>query len=277
MERDVSKKLGNLLKLQEIDSKIFDLKNIRGALPQEVQDLEDELEGYNTRLNNHKNEMETINQDIDDFKNKITEAKKLIKKYKSQQLNVRNNREYDAISKEIEVNDLDLKIFKKKILEKEGIIESSKDIEKVTKKKIKEKKLDLNEKKSELDKILSESKGEEDKLINEKLKRSKKIEKNLLLSYTKLVERQRNGLAVVKVKRNACGGCFNIVPPQRQTEIKQRLKIILCEFCGRILADVEEVIEKEKPKRKVTRKTKKTTTKKSTTKKSTTKKSTTKK
>ena len=277
MERDVSKKLGNLLKLQEIDSKIFDLKNIRGALPQEVQDLEDELEGYNTRLNNHKNEMETLNQDIDDFKNKITEAKKLIKKYKSQQLNVRNNREYDAISKEIEVNDLDLKIFKKKILEKEGIIESSKDIQKVTKKKIKEKKLDLNEKKSELDKILSESKGEEDKLINEKLKRSKKIEKNLLLSYTKLVERQRNGLAVVKVKRNACGGCFNVVPPQRQTEIKQRLKIILCEFCGRILADVEEVIEKEKPKRKVTRKTKKSTTKKSTTKKSTTKKSTTKK
>ena len=277
MERDVSKKLGNLLKLQEIDSKIFDLKNIRGALPQEVQDLEDELEGYNTRLNNHKNEMETLNQDIDDFKNKITEAKKLIKKYKSQQLNVRNNREYDAISKEIEVNDLDLKIFKKKILEKEGIIESSKDIEKVTKKKIKEKKLDLNEKKSELDKILSESKGDEDKLINEKLKRSKKIEKNLLLSYTKLVERQRNGLAVVKVKRNACGGCFNVVPPQRQTEIKQRLKIILCEFCGRILADVEEVIEKEKPKRKVTRKTKKSTTKKSTTKKSTTKKSTTKK
>ena len=277
MERDVSKKLGNLLKLQEIDSKIFDLKNIRGALPQEVQDLEDELEGYNTRLNNHKKEMETLNQDIDDFKNKITEAKKLIKKYKSQQLNVRNNREYDAISKEIEVNDLDLKIFKKKILEKEGIIESSKDIEKVTKKKIKEKKLDLNEKKSELDKILSESKGEEDKLINEKLKRSKKIEKNLLLSYTKLVERQRNGLAVVKVKRNACGGCFNVVPPQRQTEIKQRLKIILCEFCGRILADVEEVIEKEKPKRKVTRKTKKSTTKKSTTKKSTTKKSTTKK
>ena len=277
MERDVSKKLGNLLKLQEIDSKIFDLKNIRGALPQEVQDLEDELEGYNTRLNNHKNEMETLNQDIDDFKNKITEAKKLIKKYKSQQLNVRNNREYDAISKEIEVNDLDLKIFKKKILEKEGIIESSKDIEKITKKKIKEKKLDLNEKKSELDKILSESKGEEDKLINEKLKRSKKIEKNLLLSYTKLVERQRNGLAVVKVKRNACGGCFNVVPPQRQTEIKQRLKIILCEFCGRILADVEKVIEKEKPKRKVTRKTKKSTTKKSTTKKSTTKKSTTKK
>ena len=111
MERDVSKKLGNLLKLQEIDSKIFDLKNIRGALPQEVQDLEDELEGYNTRLNNHKKEMETLNQDIDDFKNKITEAKKLIKKYKSQQLNVRNNREYDAISKEIEVNDLDLKII----------------------------------------------------------------------------------------------------------------------------------------------------------------------
>ena len=136
MERDVSKKLTNLLKLQEIDSKIFDLKTIRGALPQEVQDLEDELEGYNTRLDNHKNELGTINQDIDDFKNKISEAKKLIKKYKDQQLNVRNNREYDAISKEIEVNELDLKIFKKKILEKEEKIESTKDIEKVTKKKI---------------------------------------------------------------------------------------------------------------------------------------------
>ena len=266
-EFSVEDKLRALHQLQVIDSEIDEIRTVRGELPLEVQDLEDELEGYNTRLNNHKNEMETINQDIDDFKNKITEAKKLIKKYKSQQLNVRNNREYDAISKEIEVNDLDLKIFKKKILEKEGIIESSKDTEKVTKKKIKEKKLDLNEKKSELDKILSESKGDEDKLINEKLKRSKKIEKNLLLSYTKLVERQRNGLAVVKVKRNACGGCFNVVPPQRQTEIKQKLKIILCEFCGRILADVEEVIEKEKPKRKVTRKTKKSTTKKSTTKK----------
>ena len=272
MERDVSKKLTNLLKLQEIDSKIFDLKTIRGALPQEVQDLEDELEGYNTRLDNHKNELGTINQDIDDFKNKISEAKKLIKKYKDQQLNVRNNREYDAISKEIEVNELDLKIFKKKILEKEEKIESTKDIEKVTKKKIKEKKLDLNEKKSELDTILSESKGDEVKLNNEKLKRSKKIEKNLLLSYTKLVERQRNGLAIVKVKRGACGGCFNVVPPQRQTEIKQKMKIILCEFCGRILADVEDVVEKEKPKRKVTRKAKKTTAKKTTAKKTTAKK-----
>mgnify|MGYP001436097842 CR=1 FL=1 len=277
MERDVSKKLTNLLKLQEIDSKIFDLKTIRGALPQEVQDLEDELEGYNTRLDNHKNELGTINQDIDDFKNKISEAKKLIKKYKDQQLNVRNNREYDAISKEIEVNELDLKIFKKKILEKEEKIESTKDIEKVTKKKIKEKKLDLNEKKSELDTILSESKGDEVKLNNEKLKRSKKIEKNLLLSYTKLVERQRNGLAIVKVKRGACGGCFNVVPPQRQTEIKQKMKIILCEFCGRILADVEDVVEKEKPKRKVTRKAKKTTAKKTTAKKTTAKKTTAKK
>ena len=277
MERDVSKKLTNLLKLQEIDSKIFDLKTVRGALPQEVQDLEDELEGYNTRLDNHKNELGTINQDIDDFKNKISEAKKLIKKYKDQQLNVRNNREYDAISKEIEVNELDLKIFKKKILEKEEKIESTKDIEKVTKKKIKEKKLDLNEKKSELDTILNESKGDEVKLNNEKLKRSKKIEKNLLLSYTKLVQRQRNGLAIVKVKRGACGGCFNVVPPQRQTEIKQKLKIILCEFCGRILADVEDIVEKEKPKRKVTRKSKKTTAKKTTAKKTTAKKTTAKK
>ncbi len=265
MERDINKKLTNLLKLQNIDSRIFDIKKIRGALPDEVQDLEDELIGYKTRLENHVNETENLTNSIEDYKNKTKDARKLVKKYKSQQLNVRNNREYDAISKEIEVQELDVKIYKKNIIETEEKIETNKVSEKETKKKIKNRKEDLTEKKSELETILSESKGEEEKLNKEKIKSSKNIEKNLLLSYKKLVERQRNGLAVVIVKRGACGGCFNVVPPQRQTEIKQKMKIILCEFCGRILADVEDIkVEKKKKptrkkekKKKPTRKTKK--------------------
>ena len=255
MERDVSNKLTNLLKLQEIDSKIFDLKNIRGALPQEVQDLEDELEGYNTRLDNHKNELGTINQDIDDFKNKISEAKKLIKKYKDQQMNVRNNREYDAISKEIELQELDTKLFAKKSGENEVKIEEIKEEIKATKKVVKEKNEVLKGKKADLDILSQESQDEEKKLATQKTKASKKIEPNLLLSYEKLVERQRNGLAVVKVSRGACGGCFNVVPAQRQAEIKEKKKIILCEYCGRILADVIAEVVEEKPKKRTKRKT----------------------
>ena len=260
MERDINNKLTNLLKLQNIDSRIFDIKKIRGALPDEVQDLEDELIGYKTRLENHVNETGDLTNSIEDYKNKTKDAKKLIKKYKSQQLNVRNNREYDAISKEIEIQELDVKIYKKNIIETEEKIETNKVSEKETKKKIKNRKADLTEKKSELETILSESKGEEEKLNKEKIKSSKKIEKNLLLSYNKLVERQRNGLAVVIVKRGACGGCFNVVPPQRQTEIKQKMKIILCEFCGRILADVEAI--KVEKKKNPTKKIKKNPTKK---------------
>tara|TARA_Y100001970_G_scaffold210705_1_gene257100 strand:+ start:1910 stop:2692 length:783 start_codon:yes stop_codon:yes gene_type:complete len=255
MENSIVKKLENLLKLQEIDSKIFEIKKVRGALPEEVEDLEDELIGYNTRLDKFKEEIENNNKDIEDLKLKVSEAKKLIKKYKDQQMNVRNNREYDAISKEIELQELDSKLFVKKSGENELKIEQIKEDVKETKKVIKEKTQTLKAKKSDLDVLSDESKGEEKKLETLKNKASKKIESSLLLSYEKLVERQRNGLAVVKVSRSACGGCFNIVPPQRQAEIKEKRKIILCEYCGRILADVIAEVIKEKPKKRTKRKT----------------------
>ena len=255
MEHSTEKKLEKLLKLQEIDSKIFEIKKVRGALPQEVQDLEDELIGYNTRLDKFKEDIDIKNKDIDDYKIKISEAKKLIKKYKDQQMNVRNNREYDAISKEIESQDLDTKLFVKKSGENDQKIEGVKEEIKATKKIIKEKTQMLKSKKSDLDVLSSESKEEEKKLNSLKTKASKKIEPSLLLSYEKLVERQRNGLAVVRVSRSACGGCFNVVPPQRQAEVKEKKKIILCEYCGRILADVIAEIIKEKPKRRTKRKT----------------------
>ena len=255
MENSIVKKLENLLKLQEIDSKIFEIKKVRGALPEEVEDLEDEIIGYNTRLDKFKEEIENNNKDIDDLKLKVSEAKKLIKKYKDQQMNVRNNREYDAISKEIELQELDSKLFVKKSGENELKIEQIKEDVKETKKVIKEKTQTLKAKKSDLDVLSDESKGEEKKLETLKNKASKKIESSLLLSYEKLVERQRNGLAVVKVSRSACGGCFNIVPPQRQAEIKEKRKIILCEYCGRILADVITEEVKEKPKKRTKRKT----------------------
>ena len=255
MESSTEKKLEKLLKLQEIDSKIFEIKKVRGALPQEVQDLEDELIGYNTRLDKFKEDIDNKNKDIDDYKIKISEAKKLIKKYKDQQMNVRNNREYDAISKEIESQELDTKLFVKKSGENDQKIEGVKEEIKATKKIIKEKTQMLKSKKSDLDVLSSESQEEEKKLNSLKTKASKKIEPSLLLSYEKLVERQRNGLAVVRVSRSACGGCFNIVPPQRQAEVKEKKKIILCEYCGRILADVIAEIIKEKPKRRTKRKT----------------------
>ena len=254
MEHSTEKKLEKLLKLQEIDSKIFEIKKVRGALPQEVQDLEDELIGYNTRLDKFKEDIDIKNKDIDDYKIKISEAKKLIKKYKDQQMNVRNNREYDAISKEIESQELDTKLFVKKSGENDQKIEGVKEEIKATKKIFKEKNQILKSKKSDLDVLSNESQEEEKKLNSLKTKASKKIEPSLLLSYEKLVERQRNGLAVVRVSRSACGGCFNIVPPQRQAEVKEKRKIILCEYCGRILADVIAEIIKEKPKKRTKRK-----------------------
>ena len=258
MEQSIEKKLNNLLKLQIIDSNIFDIKKVRGALPEEVQDLEDEIIGYNTRLDKHNEKITNINQDIDDLKNKVSEAKKLIKKYKDQQMNVRNNREFDAISKEIELQELDSKLFIKKSGENEIKIEAIKVDIKSTKKIIKETTVVLKAKKNDLNLLSAESQGEEDKLLKEKIKAAKRIESSLLLGYEKLVERQRNGLAVVKVKRSACGGCFNIVPPQRQTEIKEKKKIILCEYCGRILADV---IAEEIPTKTPVKRTKRTSMK----------------
>ena len=256
MERTVEQKLSALLKLQKIDSKLDEIKKIRGDLPDEVQDLEDEIVGYQTRVDKFQNENKSLQQDIEAKKQRKKDAEKMIAKYKDQQMNVRNNREYEALTKEIESEELEIQLSDKRIKEAhEKIARINEEIDK-TKEVLDERSKDLEIKRDELNNIMEESEGEEGKLLKEREKQSKHIEDRLLRSYNKIRTNAINGLAVVSVKRNACGGCFNIVPPQRQAEIREKKKLIVCEHCGRIMADVEDVIEEEPVKTKRTRKTK---------------------
>ncbi len=261
MENTVAQKLEALLKLQSIDSTLDSLKKVRGALPEEVMDLEDELAGYQTRIDKFNQELEDLNQEIASRKEAIKTSENLIKKYEEQQMNVRNNREYDAITKEMELQALEIQISEKKIKEAGVKIEAKKEEIADAESLMGERTKDLETKKKELEVITSESEDEEKSLIKAREKAGKGIEDRLLLGYNKIRDNALNGLAVVKVMRGACGGCFNVVPPQRQVDIKEKKKIIVCEHCGRILADVEAVVVKEKPKRKTTRR--KTAAKKS--------------
>ncbi|WP_299455742.1 C4-type zinc ribbon domain-containing protein [uncultured Microscilla sp.] len=254
MERTVSQKLTALLKMQSIDSKMDELKKMRGDLPEEVQDLEDEIAGYETRIDKFNRETKGWEDEISAKKQRKKDADKLILKYKDQQMNVRNNREYDALSKEVESEELEIQLADKKIKEAKAKIESKKGEIDKTKQILDERQKDLAGKKEELDSLLNESQDEETKLLKDREKQSKNIEDRLMRSYNKIRKNAINGLAVVSVKRDACGGCFNVVPPQRQAEIRERKKIIVCEHCGRILADVEEVVVEEKPKKTTRRK-----------------------
>lgn len=250
METTVSQKLEALLKLQSIDSQVDEIKKIRGDLPEEVQDLEDEIAGYDTRLNKFNAELKGFEDNIKGFKDSIKDSEKLIKKYEEQQMNVRNNREYDAITKEMELQQLEIQISEKKIKECYASIEfKKKDVEK-TQGILDERKKDLESKKEELTVIISESEDDESKLSLDRDKAAKKVDERLFTAYERIRTNVRNGLAVVSVKRDACGGCFNTVPLQRQAEIRERKKVIVCEHCGRILAEVETVIEEEKPKKR---------------------------
>ena len=241
MESTVAQKLDALAKLQGIDSELDAIRKVRGALPEEVNDLEDEIAGYNTRVEKFINELATLQEDINNSKEAIKESEKLIKKYEEQQMNVRNNREYDAITKEIELQRLEIQICEKKIKESHTRIDA-KNIEiENTKAIASERVKDLESKKAELDTITAESQEEEEKLLRGRDKASKAIEDRLLRSYNKIRTNAVNGLAVVPVKRGACGGCFNIVPPQRQADIREKKKIIVCEHCGRIFSDVDDI------------------------------------
>mgnify|MGYP001628306469 FL=1 len=255
MESPVAQKLEAILNLQNIDSRIDAIFKVRGALPEEVQDLEDEIIGYETRLSKFNTDISSMEDEIKKYKDAIKDSEKLIKKYQDQQMNVRNNREYDAITKELELQDLEIQVSKKKITETQVRIENKeKDIADLNE-ILKDRQKDLDQKKGELDTIVSESENEEKKLRNDREKAAKKVEDRLIKSYDKIRVNAKNGLAVVLVKRGACGGCFNIVPPQRQAVIRERKKIIVCEHCGRILAGVEdEIVEEPKPKRKRSKK-----------------------
>ncbi len=257
-ETSVEEKLQALYDLQVIDSKIDRIRTIRGELPLEVQDLEDEVAGLETRIEKANEALDTLASDVSAKKNQIEESKAAIKKYEEQQKNVRNNREYDALTKEIEFQNLEIELAEKRIKEYSATIENKNEINDASKAKLEDVKKDWELKKSELAEIISETEKEEADLQTKSEKAEKVIEERLLTAYKRVRDNARNGLAVVPVERSACGGCFNKIPPQRQLDINSHKKVIVCEHCGRILIDpkmagIEEVVEAPKPKRRTTR------------------------
>ncbi|AQG79852.1 zinc ribbon domain-containing protein [Spirosoma montaniterrae] len=243
MELTIAQKLDALLQLQSLDSQLDELIKIRGGLPEEVRDLEDDIAGFETRIGKFQSEIKTLEEEIERNRIAKKDAEKLIVKYKDQQMNVRNNREFDAISKEIELQSLEIELAEKRISEAQFRVRGKEEEIKTTQEALNERKEDLKAKKQELDQITSESQEEEKEIIKLRDKQATNVEPRLLNSYNKIRGNALNGLAVVMVKRGACGGCFNVVPPQRQADIKDKKKIIVCEHCGRIFADVEGVPE----------------------------------
>ncbi len=240
-EFSVQEKLISICTLQKIDSKIDEINKLRGELPMEVRDLEDELEGYNMRMNAIENEILIIKEDIKRKKNIQVEAAEVLKKYEKQQNNVKNSREFEAINKEIENQELEIKAAEKKIKDAKYAIEEQEKIEENTKNLIAEKQEILKIKKAELKKIIEETEVEEKELLKKRDVATQQVEPRLLSAYEKIRNNYRNGLAVAVVDRDSCGGCFNVVPPQRQSEIRLHKKMIVCEHCGRILVDNELV------------------------------------
>jgi uncharacterized protein len=241
MELTVSQKLDALLKLQSIDSGMDEIKKLRGDLPDEVRDLEDEVIGFETRITKYKKEIETLDSEVNGYRLNKKDSEKLIGKYKEQQMNVRNNREFDAISKELELQELEIQLADKRIREAEFKIKNKNTEITDTEKAMNDRKKDLDGKRKELDLLVSESQEDERKLMVTRDKAATHVEERLLTAYNKIRNNSNNGLAVVMVKRGACGGCFNVVPPQRQADIKEKKKIIVCEHCGRVLADVDSI------------------------------------
>lgn len=237
VELTVKKKLTALFTLQAIDSQIDRIRIIRGELPLEVQDLEDEIEGLATRIEKFRKEIDDLEAEVAGKKIAISESLELIKKYEGQQMNVRNNREYDSLSKEIEFQSLEAQLCEKKIREFSAAIELKSETVKQVEEELEERTKDLEVKKSELDDIVAETRKEEELLGENSEVQKKAIEGRLLTAYQRIRENARNGLAVVAVERDACGGCFNKIPPQRQLDIRLHKKIIVCEYCGRILVD----------------------------------------
>jgi uncharacterized protein len=242
-EISVEERLRALYSLQLVDSEIDKIKTLRGELPLEVQDLEDEIAGLETRLGNLKDEVVNLEKAVLKKNNEIGEAEALIKKYEEQQKNVRNNREFDSLSKEIEYQNLEIELFNKKIKEFNFQIDEKKVVLSESEQTLNERKTDLENKKAELDEIISDTQKEEEGLYKKLESIEQIIEERLLTAYKRIRGNARNGLAVVPVQRDACGGCFNQIPPQRQLDIKSRKKIIVCEYCGRILVDDEIIKE----------------------------------
>lgn len=235
----VEERLKALYQLQTIYTEIDKIKTLRGELPLEVQDLEDEIAGLQTRISNFVADINTMKAADADHRRVIEQAKALVEKYTKDLDNVRNNREYDSLTKEIEYENLEIELAEKRLREsanKQKI--ATEEIEKI-KAVIDDKNFTLEEKKNELDEIISETRQKEEDLRDDAKKKEVMIEPRLLLSFKRIRKNCRNGLGIVYVQRDACGGCFNKIPPQRQLDIKMRKKIIVCEYCGRIMIDPE--------------------------------------
>ncbi len=247
-ELSVGEKLLLLYQLQAIDSKIDEIAILKGELPMEVRDLEDEIIGLETRVGKLQNAISDLEGDVSRHHANIKEAESLIARYEKQMDNVKNNREYDALSKELELQRLEIQLSEKKSREGGIFVENKKETLKSTDARLAQKKEDLSSKKVELEKIIEKTIKEEEKLIRKSEKAKKKIDARLLKSYTKIRGAYRNGLAVVTVQRNSCGGCFNKVPPQIQLDLLAQKKIIACEHCGRVLVDAN-ILNPDKPEK----------------------------
>ena len=256
-EYTVEEKLKTLYQLQTTLSKIDEIKTLRGELPLEVEDLEDEIVGLNTRIDNIKGNINELRRELVGRKDDIEKANNAIAKYKEQLDNVSNNRQFDLLTKEIEYQQLEVELAEKKTVEANEALEARQiDLAQAIK-DVDERKNDLVDKKSELEEIVSETKQEEEKLREKSKELETKIEPRLLQSFKRIRKNTRNGLGIVYVQRDACGGCFNHIPPQRQLDIKSHKNIIVCEYCGRIMVDPElagvTVTPKEAPKERTSR------------------------
>ena len=240
VDYSMQEKILALYELQKIDSKIDGINKVKGELPLEVQDLEDEMAGMKTRIEHINAEIEELNSLTKQRKREVDQAKIMIGNYKEQQNNVRNNREYDAISKEIEYQELEIELAEKRLKEYAGGIKAKKLQLEEAENQMKEREADLAAKNAELEGIEAETAPLVEEYGVQEAQAKEKIDERLLAAYERIRRNVRNGLAVVTVKRDACGGCFNRIPPQRQADIRQGKKIIVCEYCGRILvADPE--------------------------------------
>lgn len=237
MEQTVEQKLKALYELQNLHTKIDKIRQIRGELPMEVADLEDEVAGLETRIQKIKAELDDTEDAIVNRKNMIKEAQTLIKKYETQLKDVKNNREYDALTKEVEIQNLEIQVCEKKIKEYGFEITAKTEVYEQALANIEARKGDLDVKKTELETITAETEKEEQALLKKAEKAETQIEERLLTAYSRLRNNAVNGLAVVTIERDSCSGCFNQIPPQRQLDIRQRKKVIVCEHCGRILVD----------------------------------------
>ena len=237
VDYSMQEKIMALYELQKIDSAIDEINKIKGELPLEVQDLEDELAGLNTRIENVNAEIEELNSLTRQRKREVDQAQIMIGNYKEQQNNVRNNREYDAITKEIEYQELEIELAEKRLKEYAAQMKSKKAVIEETNNLVRERTIDYNAKKSELDSIEAETASQVAELAAKAEKAKAPIDERLLAAYNRIRHNVRNGLAVVTISRDACGGCFNRIPPQRQSDIRQGKKLIVCEYCGRILVN----------------------------------------